>query len=113
MIGPKVDLAYAYDHIGAGADALAAVAEGRHAFAGVLQAAKRPMVIVGAGAAARADGQAVLVKFSPPRGTPFAERWHDLLHAEALALQVLRDHGATVAASQDRKSTRLNSSHRT
>ena len=50
VIGPKVDLAYAYDHIGAGADALAAVAEGRHAFAGVLQAAKRPMVIVGAGA---------------------------------------------------------------
>lgn len=50
--------------------------------------------------ARRADGRAVLVKFSPPRGTPFGERWHDLLHAEALALQVLRDHGVAVAASQ-------------
>jgi hypothetical protein len=49
--------------------------------------------------ARRADGQAVLVKFSPPRGTPFGERWHDLLHAEALALQVLRAHGVAVALS--------------
>lgn len=47
----------------------------------------------------RADGQAVLVKFSPPRGTPFGERWHDLLHAEALALQVLQTHGVPVAQS--------------
>jgi hypothetical protein len=47
--------------------------------------------------ARRTDGQAVLVKFSPPRGTPFGERWHDLLHAEALALQVLQTHGVPVA----------------
>jgi hypothetical protein len=49
--------------------------------------------------ARRADGQAVLVKFSPPRDTPFGERWHDLLHAEALALQVLHTHGVPVAQS--------------
>ncbi|MEI6027090.1 MAG: HipA domain-containing protein [Betaproteobacteria bacterium] len=49
--------------------------------------------------ARRADGQAVLVKFSPPRGTPFGERWHDLLHAEALALRVLQAHGVSVAQS--------------
>jgi hypothetical protein len=49
--------------------------------------------------ARRADGQAVLVKFSPPRGTPFGECWHDLLHAEALALQVLHTHGVAVAHS--------------
>ncbi len=48
----------------------------------------------------RADGAAVLVKFSPPRGTPFGERWHDLLHAEALALDVLSEHGAAVAAAR-------------
>jgi hypothetical protein len=47
----------------------------------------------------RGDGQAVLVKFSPPRDTPFGERWHDLLHAEALALQVLQAHGVAVAHS--------------
>lgn len=41
----------------------------------------------------------VLVKFSPPRGTPCGERWHDLLHAEALASETLADHGVTVAKS--------------
>jgi hypothetical protein len=45
------------------------------------------------------QGAPVLVKFSPPRGTPFGERWHDLLHAEALALKVLSDHGIAVAAA--------------
>lgn len=44
-----------------------------------------------------ASGERVLVKFSPPRGTPFGERWHDLLHAEALALQLLGEHGVPVA----------------
>ena len=47
-----------------------------------------------------ASGQRVLVKFSPPRGTPFGERWHDLLHAEALALQVLGEHGVRVAKAR-------------
>jgi hypothetical protein len=47
-----------------------------------------------------ASGERVLVKFSPPRGTPFGERWHDLLHAEALALQVLGEHGVSVAQTR-------------
>jgi len=47
-----------------------------------------------------ASGERVLVKFSPPRGTPFGERWHDLLHAEALALQVLGEHGVEVAQTR-------------
>ena len=47
-----------------------------------------------------ASGEPVLVKFSPPRGTPFGERWHDLLHAEALALQVLGEHGVSVASAR-------------
>jgi len=41
--------------------------------------------------------QHLIVKFSPPRGTPFGERWHDLLHLEHLALAVLADNGVTVA----------------
>jgi hypothetical protein len=45
----------------------------------------------------RADGAAVLVKFSPPRGSPFGMRWHALLHLEALALAVLAEHGVPVA----------------
>ena len=40
-----------------------------------------------------------LVKFSPPRGTPFGERWHDLLHLEHLALAVLAENGVAVAAT--------------
>jgi HipA-like C-terminal domain len=47
-----------------------------------------------------ASGEHVLVKFTPPRGTPFGERWHDLLHAEALALQVLSAHGHRVATAR-------------
>jgi hypothetical protein len=42
----------------------------------------------------------LLVKFTPPRGTPFGERWHDLLHAEHLALRTLAAHGVAVAASR-------------
>jgi hypothetical protein len=49
---------------------------------------------------ALASGERVLVKFTPPRGTPFGERWHDLLHAEALALQVLGEHGVPVAQTR-------------
>lgn len=45
-------------------------------------------------------GEALLVKFTPPRGTPFGERWHDLLHAEHLGLRVLADHGVPVAPSR-------------
>jgi len=39
-----------------------------------------------------ADETAALVKFSPPRGTPFGDRWRDLLIAEHLAGQILRKH---------------------
>ena len=42
----------------------------------------------------------VLVKFTPPRGTPFGERWHDLLHAEHLAHAVLAEHGVPVAPTR-------------
>lgn len=48
------------------------------------------------------DGQHqhLIVKFSPQRGTPFGERWHDLLHLEHLALTVLGENGVAVAASR-------------
>lgn len=44
------------------------------------------------------DGDPVLVKFSPPLGTPFGDRWSDLLHAEALSSAVLQRHGQAAAA---------------
>jgi hypothetical protein len=45
----------------------------------------------------RENGPHVLVKFTPPLGTPFGDRWHDLLHTEALALKVLAQHGLAAA----------------
>jgi NADH-quinone oxidoreductase subunit G len=60
LIGPKADLTYAYDHIGAGTDSLSDLASGKHSFAEILKNAKHPIVLVGAGAAARHDGAAVL-----------------------------------------------------
>jgi NADH-quinone oxidoreductase subunit G len=57
VIGPKADLTYPYDYLGAGPETLAAIT--RHSFADALRKAERPMVIVGAGAFARGDGAAV------------------------------------------------------
>jgi NADH-quinone oxidoreductase subunit G len=59
-VGPRADLGYTYEHIGAGAQALADIAEARHAFNGILRQAKRPLIIVGPGAMSRADGVVVL-----------------------------------------------------
>ena len=39
----------------------------------------------------------LIVKFTAPRDTPFGARWHDLLHAEALALLTLREAGEPAA----------------
>src|ERR1700730_861372 len=60
LIGDRVDLTYPYDYLGAGPDTLAEVAAGNHSFAAVLAEAKRPLVIVGQGALARPDGDAIL-----------------------------------------------------
>lgn len=46
------------------------------------------------------DGHPAIVKFSPPRGTPYGERWHALLHAEAMALALLAEHGVPVAQAR-------------
>jgi NADH-quinone oxidoreductase subunit G len=57
VIGPKADLTYTYDYLGAGPETLAAIT--RHSFADVLRKAERPMVLLGAGALTRGDGAAV------------------------------------------------------
>ena len=49
LIGAAVDLSYPYKHIGNSAAAIADLVSGKHEFAKILQAAKKPMVIVGAG----------------------------------------------------------------
>lgn len=45
------------------------------------------------------DGASYLVKFSPPKGTPFGDRWSDLLCAESLSSEILTRHGFDAAPS--------------
>ncbi|MBT6403217.1 MAG: NADH-quinone oxidoreductase subunit G [Rhodospirillaceae bacterium] len=59
-VGPQIDLTYPCDNLGAGPDTLKAIADGSHPFAETLKGAERPVVIVGMGALAREDGDAVL-----------------------------------------------------
>jgi NADH-quinone oxidoreductase subunit G len=60
LIGERADLTYSYDYLGAGPDTLNELAAGKIAFLDVLKNAKHPIVMVGAGAAARHDGAKVL-----------------------------------------------------
>jgi NADH-quinone oxidoreductase subunit G len=60
VIGPRENLTYDYDYLGAGTDSLSELATGKGSFAEVLKGAKKPIVLVGSGAAGRHDGAAVL-----------------------------------------------------
>jgi NADH-quinone oxidoreductase subunit G len=62
LVGERVDLTYPYDYLGAGPDSLADVATAMHGFGKMLATAKRPLVIVGGAALARADGMEVLAQ---------------------------------------------------
>ncbi|MFK8251582.1 NADH-quinone oxidoreductase subunit NuoG [Ancylobacter terrae] len=59
LVGERVDLTYAYDYLGAGPETLADMV-GAGTFAETLKAAQKPLVLIGQGAVARADGAAVL-----------------------------------------------------
>ena len=60
IIGEKWDPTYKNDYLGAGPDTLQEILDGKNDFAKVLEAAEKPMIIVGMGALAREDGDAVL-----------------------------------------------------
>ena len=57
VIGPKADLTYAYDYLGAGTETLAAL--GSSKFGEAFKKAERPLILLGAGALARKDGAAI------------------------------------------------------
>jgi NADH-quinone oxidoreductase subunit G len=59
LIGEQIDLTYPYEYLGAGAETLGDLVEGRHAFADVLKRAERPLLLLGVGALARPDGAAI------------------------------------------------------
>lgn len=62
LIGAGADLSYEVAHIGSGPESLSALLQGQHSFAEVLKNAERPLILVGAGAVARTDGQAVMAE---------------------------------------------------
>ena len=86
-IGAPADLTYKAEFIGAGPDTLADLLAGKQSFADVLKNAERPMIIVGQGALARDDGDAVLamaVELAEKSGAVSAD-WNgfNVLHTAA------------------------------
>jgi NADH-quinone oxidoreductase subunit G len=59
-IGETVHATYDVQTIGAGAETLSEIVAGTHPFAEVLKNAKKPLILVGQGALAREDGEAIL-----------------------------------------------------
>ena len=59
LVGKAQELTYDYDHLDESPSVLQGLLDGTHPFAESLKAAKKPMVILGAGALARPDGAAL------------------------------------------------------
>jgi len=86
-IGPAVDHTFPVEAIGDGPDAVQAILDGNADFAAVLEAAERPMLILGQGALARPDGAAVVAaarKIADKYGL-ISEDWNgfNVLHTAA------------------------------
>jgi hypothetical protein len=47
-----------------------------------------------------------IVKFTPPKGTPFGERWHHLFQLEKLALETLENNGIAAAHTEILQTTK-------
>ena len=60
VIGENADLSYRSQYLGAGPQTLQDVANGSHDFCKVLDAAEKPLIVIGQGALTRADGGAAL-----------------------------------------------------
>ena len=92
-IGVPAELTYKVETIGSSAADLAKLLDGSHPFAKVLADAKKPVIIVGQGALARADGAAVLAaawKLAAQVGALTPE-WHgfNVLHTAAARVGAL------------------------
>jgi NADH-quinone oxidoreductase subunit G len=60
LIGEKVDLTYEYKHLGDNPWLLKQIADGQHPFCETLKTYKNPTLIIGSGALAREDAEAIL-----------------------------------------------------
>ena len=87
VIGPKVELTYKYDYLGAGPATLREIFDGSHNFAQVLAVAERPMILLGSGAVARDDGAAVfgLARQVAEKNCMIRDNWNgfNILHRAA------------------------------
>ena len=87
LVGERIDLTYDYEHLGAGPASLSALLKAKGGFAQTLKDAKKPMIIVGAGALTREDGAAVLALAAEAAGKfgVIAEGWNgfNVLHTAA------------------------------
>ena len=91
VIGPRVELTYDTQHLGEGPEALETLAKGEGDFFKVLEAAERPMILLGSGAVARPDGAALialareLAESVGAAGAKAPERWngYNVLHRAA------------------------------
>ena len=81
VIGEQTDLTYGYDYLGAGPQTLSGLSRDKSDFVTALKGAKKPAIIVGAGALARADGGAVLAAAAAAAKT-FGMTWN-VLHSAA------------------------------
>jgi NADH-quinone oxidoreductase subunit G len=81
VIGEQADLTYKYDYLGAGASTLSGLSRAKNDFVQALKGAKKPAIIVGAGALARDDGQAVLAA-AAAAAKSFGLTWN-VLHTAA------------------------------
>ena len=90
-IGPRVELTYDIQYLGDGPGALETLAKGDGDFFKVLEAAERPMILLGSGAVARPDGAALialareLAESVGAAGAKAPERWngYNVLHRAA------------------------------
>ena len=87
VIGAETDLTYRVTHLGSDPTVINALYDGSHPFAETLRAAKKPLIVVGQGALARADGSAVLAaawRLAGAVGALTAD-WHgfNVLHTAA------------------------------
>ena len=93
VIGEQADLKYGYDYLGAGADILADLADGKGAFFDSLKSAEKPLILIGQGAINHDDGEAVLAqaaKLVEACGA-LSDDWNgfSVLHTDASAVGAL------------------------
>ncbi|MCK5556467.1 MAG: molybdopterin-dependent oxidoreductase, partial [Alphaproteobacteria bacterium] len=83
----EINLNYPSEYLGAGADALGALLNGQGAFSKILDKAQNPMIILGAGALRRADGNAIhtLARRVAEKYNMVTEGWNgfNMLHTAA------------------------------